>query len=96
MSFLPEQYHRLSFFIRKENSRPERDPYMDSALTAFPYVNGGLFKGDIVIPQFTEETRFILLQEASAEFDWKDISPVHVTRLPASGADSIISLQQRR
>lgn len=38
-------------------------------------MNGGLFEADIIIPQFDENTRFILLQEASAEFDWKDISP---------------------
>lgn len=52
-----------------------RDPYMSPELSAFPYVNGGLFAADIIIPQFTEETRFILLQEASADFDWSGISP---------------------
>lgn len=55
--------------------REERDCYLDPDLAAFPYVNGGLFEADIIIPQFDESTRFILLQEASAEFDWKDISP---------------------
>ena len=53
----------------------ERDPYLSPELSAFPYVNGGLFKDEIIIPQFTEDTRFLLLQEASAEFDWSGISP---------------------
>ncbi|MBQ9003871.1 MAG: class I SAM-dependent DNA methyltransferase [Eggerthellaceae bacterium] len=53
----------------------EHDPYLEPELRAFPYVNGGLFKDDIIVPQFNESTRFLLLQEASAEFDWKDISP---------------------
>lgn len=53
----------------------ERDPYLTPELLAFPYVNGGLFAEDIIIPQFTQDTRFILLQEASADFDWSGISP---------------------
>lgn len=53
----------------------ERDPYLRGELLAFPYVNGGLFAEDIIIPQFDEDTRFILLQEASADFDWSGISP---------------------
>ena len=52
------------------------DPYEDTELLAFPYVNGGLFADEgIVIPQFTEQIREDLLTEASAGFDWKDISP---------------------
>ena len=53
----------------------ERDPYALPAALAFPYVNGGLFKEEIIIPQFNEDTRFLLLQEASLDFDWSDISP---------------------
>ena len=53
-----------------------RDPYEDPELLAFPYVNGGLFADEgIVIPQFTDQIRENLLTEASAGFDWKDISP---------------------
>ena len=57
--------------------RPEdRDPYMRPDLAAFPYVNGGLFsdKG-IEIPNFTEEIRNIVLERASEDFDWSEISP---------------------
>ena len=41
-----------------------------------PYVNGGLFeKEDIEIPHFTEEIVTLLLQNASEDFDWSQISP---------------------
>ena len=53
----------------------ERDKYANPILLAFPYVNGGLFAGDIVIPQFDDGLRELLLTEASAGFDWKHISP---------------------
>ncbi len=54
----------------------KRDPYLDSELAAFPYVNGGLFSDEnIEIPQFTEHIREVLLSKASEDFDWSDISP---------------------
>lgn len=54
----------------------ERDPYLHESLAAFPYVNGGLFaETDIEIPQFTQEIVDILLEDASAGFDWSAISP---------------------
>ncbi len=54
----------------------ERDPYLNDDLAAFPYVNGGLFRDeDIEIPHFTEEIMTILLEDASAEFNWSGISP---------------------
>ena len=59
------------------DTKPEdRDPYLEPELKAFPYVNGGLFADeDIVIPQFTDEIRDLLLNKASADFDWSEISP---------------------
>lgn len=57
----------------------ERDQYLkddNPLLSAFPYVNGGLFADDkIEIPPFTEEIKNLLLENAGAEFDWSDISP---------------------
>lgn len=54
----------------------ERDPYDDSDLAKFPYVNGGLFSDvDIEIPRLTDEIRDILLAKASEGFDWSLISP---------------------
>lgn len=52
-----------------------RDPYLDDILKKFPYVNGGLFAESIEIPNFTPEIKDLLLDEASAGFNWSGISP---------------------
>ena len=59
------------------NQKPEeRDPYLEPELAAFPYVNGGLFADmDVEIPNITEEIRDLLLNKASLNFDWSEISP---------------------
>ena len=53
----------------------QRSKYLQEDLKAFPYTNGGLFEEEIEIPQFTEELKQILLQDASLDFDWSEISP---------------------
>lgn len=53
----------------------KRSKYLNATLAAFPYTNGGLFAEDIDIPQFTDELRETLLQHASLDFDWSEISP---------------------
>ena len=53
----------------------KRSKYLKDDLKAFPYTNGGLFEEEIEIPQFTDELRTILLQNASLDFDWSEISP---------------------
>ncbi len=53
----------------------KRSKYLKDDLKAFPYTNGGLFEEEIEIPQFTEELRTTLLQNASLDFDWSEISP---------------------
>lgn len=65
----------IDLFAVLKTPDDERDPYLSPELSKFPYVNGGLFKDDVIIPQFDADARFLLLQEASAEFDWADISP---------------------
>ena len=58
------------------NTRDDaRDPYLDEDLLAFPYVNGGLFAEHIVIPRLDEHIVDLILQRASADFDWSEISP---------------------
>ena len=56
-----------------------RDPYLQDdnpELAAFPYVNGGLFSDEnIEIPPFTDEIRNLLLEKASENFNWSEISP---------------------
>lgn len=53
----------------------DRSKYLQPELAAFPYTNGGLFEEIIEIPQFTEELKQSLLQNASLDFDWSEISP---------------------
>ena len=54
----------------------ERDHYLNDDLAAFPYVNGGMFEDNqMEIPQFTDELRVLILDSASASFDWSQISP---------------------
>lgn len=59
------------------DTKPEdRDPYMDEELSAFPYVNGGLFADEnIEIPRLTSDIVELLLSKASEGFDWSAISP---------------------
>ena len=53
----------------------KRSKYLKDDLKAFPYTNGGLFEEEIEIPQFTAELKQTLLQNASLDFDWSEISP---------------------
>ena len=55
--------------------KEKRSKYLQEELAAFPYTNGGLFEEEIEIPQFTEELKQTLLQNASLDFNWSDISP---------------------
>ena len=62
------------------DTKPEdRDPYLKEdfpELAAFPYVNGGLFADEeIEIPPFTDEIRDLILEKASENFNWSEISP---------------------
>ena len=65
----------IKLFRILDQKPEERDPYEDEKLLAFPYVNGGMFAGDIEIPRITEEIRSLILQRASDDFDWSLISP---------------------
>ncbi|MBQ6269613.1 MAG: hypothetical protein IJK61_05760, partial [Bacteroidetes bacterium] len=66
----------IELFNVLDTKESERDEYLQDELKSFPYVNGGLFSNkNIEIPQFTEEIKELILQKASADFDWSDISP---------------------
>ena len=56
-------------------TKNERDPYLEPEIAAFPYTNGGLFKGvdEAEIPPLDDEIKELLIR--SANFDWRDISP---------------------
>ena len=66
----------IELFEVLDTPEDKRDPYMDDDLAAFPYVNGGLFaEKNIEIPRFDEQIVDLLINKASAGFDWSDISP---------------------
>ena len=85
----PDAFYRYLTSFRTENVRTalielfrtldtkpaDRDPYRPENLAAFPYANGGLFRGKIEIPRLTEEIINLLLNEMSLGFDWSGISP---------------------
>jgi len=76
--FQPKQIREeIIKLFRVLDTKPEdRDPYMEDDLAAFPYVNGGLFADEnIEIPRFTEEIVDLIVNKASAGFDWSEISP---------------------
>ena len=69
----------IELFQVLDTAPEDRDPYLkddNPDLAAFPYVNGGLFANeDIEIPPFTDEIRSLLLNKASSDFNWSEISP---------------------
>ena len=65
----------LQLFDTLNKPIDKRSRFLRDDLKAFPYTNGGLFEEEIEIPQFTEELRTTLLQNASLDFDWSEISP---------------------
>ncbi|MCL2050751.1 MAG: methylase [Lachnospiraceae bacterium] len=66
----------IELFQILDTTPEKRDPYLESSLAAFPYVNGGLFEyEDIEIPQFTDEIKDLILVKASTNFNWSEISP---------------------
>ena len=66
----------LNLFAVLNTPVEQREYYMEKELASFPYVNGDLFSAKHnVIPYLTEETYDIILNKASASFDWSEISP---------------------
>ena len=66
----------IKLFKILDQKPEERDPYLEDDLAAFPYVNGELFADkEAVIPRINDEIIDIILNQASANFDWSSISP---------------------
>lgn len=83
----------IEFFHVLNTKIKDRDPYLDEKLAAFPYVNGGLFEDmDIEIPQFTDHLRELILENASSDFNWSEISPT----IFGSVFESTLNPDQRR
>ena len=66
----------LDLFKQLNTPPDQRDPFDDSPVAAFPYVNGGLFDGVTVIPSLGTEIVRIITDDCCAGFDWSTISPV--------------------
>ena len=64
----------LQLFETLNTPVEQRSRYLRADLQAFPYAKG-VFADYIDIPQFTPELRELLLQKASLDFDWSEISP---------------------
>jgi len=60
----------LNTLFKKLNSQTGDFP---EYLNSFPYVNGGLFKDDIISPKFSKKARNILVE--SGELNWSEINP---------------------
>lgn len=75
--FEPRDIRRalIDLFRVLNTPNDQRDPFIDEELSKFPYTNGGLFEEDIIIPQISDEIKVMLLEHASNDFDWSDISP---------------------
>lgn len=65
----------LILFEVLNTPKEKRSPFLDERLKAFPWVNGGLFETGIDVPPITEEVRMLLLDRASRQFNWRNISP---------------------
>ncbi len=60
----------LNTLFKKLNSKTGDFP---EYLNSFPYVNGGLFKDEIISPKFSKKARNILIE--SGELYWNEINP---------------------
>lgn len=51
------------------------DEYPDELLARFPYMDGGLFREEVPVPQLTESVRYEILVSGCQEFDWSGVDP---------------------
>ncbi len=67
----------LKLFTILDQPEEKRSKFEKSKLMAFPYVNGGLFSDAKLdeIPPLTNEIKQLLVEKASDDFDWSEISP---------------------
>lgn len=67
----------LKLFTILDQPEKTRSKFEKPELLAFPYVNGGLFSDAKLdeIPPLTNEIKQLLVEKASDDFDWSQISP---------------------
>lgn len=62
--------------LDKDPEKGERDEFLDQEYLQFKYVNGGMFSNEnVIIPQFTQELKDLIVNEAGKGFNWSSISP---------------------
>jgi type I restriction-modification system DNA methylase subunit len=61
-------------FDNLDTPRENRDEY-DIPIKVFPYINGGLFRKKVIIPNFTQEIKDFLLNKVAYPVNWSKISP---------------------
>lgn len=83
----------LKLFETLNTPIEKRSLYLKPSLAAFPYTNGGLFAEEIEIPQFTDELKKTLLDNASLDFDWSEIVYNNFP-WPAVETQNFVSLQE--
>ena len=90
-SLLRDEIMRL--FEVLDTPKEKRDPYLREDLAAFEYVNGGLFSDEnVIIPQFSEDSKRILVEDCSIGFNWSKISPT----IFGAAFESTLNLETRR
>lgn len=52
-----------------------KQEYPSELLSRFPYMNGGLFRERIQIPQLNEQVHYEILVSGCQEFDWSGVDP---------------------
>ncbi|MCK4799329.1 MAG: class I SAM-dependent DNA methyltransferase [Spirochaetes bacterium] len=82
--------HLGLIFQTLNNPVEKRMKNIDEDLNKFPYVNGGLFKEQIMLPSFDKVMRDILLK--ACYFDWSKISPA----IFGSMFQSVMDQEKRR
>lgn len=66
----------IELFKVLDQQEDKRDPFLNSEYNQFPYINGGMFSEEnIIIPQFTDELKRLIVEDAGQGFDWSGISP---------------------
>ena len=77
LNFFPPEFLRRNLetlFEILNTPEEKRELYLEDIFKNFPYVNGNLFADKIEIPNFDDDLKNLLLEEA-ANFDWSGISP---------------------
>ncbi len=66
----------IELFKVLDQKEDEREPFLNPEYNQFPYVNGGMFSDeDVIIPQFTDELKRLIVEDAGQGFNWSGISP---------------------